>query len=82
MITKRCWQKHCPSCNTDLEIGLIENESTVPMDSIIDERETSFAGNAFEELKIEMGKHVIKIGLIYVNGLLSKFLQIYRAPPG
>ena len=37
---------------------------------------TSFAGNAFEELKIEIGKHGIKIGHLDVNGLLSKFSQI------
>ena len=60
----------CPSCKTDSEVGLIENENTVPMDSIIDERETNFAGNAFQELKIEMGKHGIKIRHLNVNGLL------------
>ena len=77
MLAETSLRWDCPSFNTDLEVGLIENESTIPtMDSIIDERETSFAGNAFEELKIEMGKHGMKIGHLNVNDLLSKFSQI------
>eukprot|EP00112_Aurelia_sp_Birch-Aquarium-sp1_P021970 Seg604.7 transcript_id=Seg604.7/GoldUCD/mRNA.D3Y31 product="putative RNA-directed DNA polymerase from transposon X-element" pseudo=true protein_id=Seg604.7/GoldUCD/D3Y31 len=76
MLEETSLQWECPSCATNLEIRLIENQSTATMESIIEERETSFSGNAFEELKIEMGQHGIKIGHLNVNRLLSKLSQI------
>ena len=71
MLAETSLQWECPSCDSELEVGQIENESAAAIESIIDERETRFAGNAFEELNIEMGKHGIKIGHLNVNGLLS-----------
>ena len=65
-----------PAYVPNLEIGLTENERTAPMEIIIEEGETSFAGSAFEDLKIEMGQNGIKIGHLNVNGLLYKLSQI------